>query len=167
MDITPNMVDALPVSASKIYNPKNYVYVITCALVVVGCACALIFGNLDNSGSVYYILAFAAALALAALCYYLFAGEKVYRSEDGKILQSKELYFANGSARTLYEALANANTAQLSKLAPIAEGGVRLDILYSPDRKYGVAQVYAYEPYQYVAYEQVVKLDTETLALLL
>lgn len=162
-NITPNMVDALPVSASKIYNPKNYLFICISLIVVIACALALGLAGLDTSGAVYYLVAFVGAIGLAVLLYYAIGGEKVYRTADGKMLKEKELYYANGSARALYEALSKSDTAELAKLMPIAEGGVRLDLLYDPDLQFGVAQVNAYEPYQYYAYEQVVKLDAATL----
>lgn len=161
------MVDALGVSAKEIYSSKNYMYIAFYAVLTLGSAAELIFGNSADDSAIYYIAACLVAIGVIGILYYVISGEKVLRTADGVTLKSQSHFYAIGSARTLLEALRNGDSAALRKMQVVDESGVRLDFLYAPDNSYGVAQVYAYEPYQYYAYEDAVRLSEGSLKELL
>lgn len=166
-NITPNMVDALPVSASKVYSPRNFIFIGIYLLIAVASICAIVAYNPDSGGAVFYLLVFAIAIGIVGVLYYAFAGDKVLRTSEGVTLRTAEYFYAHGSAQSLYEALKNSDIQRVKSLQKVDEGGTRIDVIYDPDMKFAVAQIYAYQPYDYYAYKEVVNIKTDVVKALI
>ncbi len=135
-------------------------------LIAIGAVLLFVSGFVGDQGSALYMLSVSAGVVVLVIgLLRFFMGKKQYiLKQTGSKLSSYSIYFdkeESGKIKSLFE---TGRFDEIARLHHKDNGGVRVDMLVSNDKKFVAAQLFEYVPYRYEAVSPVICLYEEDAA---